>query len=151
MFLFAFNNLADRVKYWMILNEPMVFTGAGYFLGIHAPGKKGLSNFFAALHHAAMCQSEGARTARSIKNDLKIGTTFSCSYIEPATNNEADFLAAKKADALLNRTFIEALLGLGYPTKELKLLNRLEPYIKDGDESRLAISNGFYRHTKLYA
>lgn len=21
----------DRVKYWMVLNEPMVFTGAGYF------------------------------------------------------------------------------------------------------------------------
>lgn len=30
----------DRVKNWMVLNEPMVFTGAGYFLGIHAPGKK---------------------------------------------------------------------------------------------------------------
>lgn len=133
----------DRVKRWMILNEPMVFTGAGYFLGIHAPGKKGLSNFFATLHHAAMCQSEGAHTARSIRNDLKIGTTFSCSYIEPATNKEADIESAKKADALLNRTFIEALSGFGYPTKELKLLNRLEPYIKQGDENRLSFQMDF--------
>ncbi len=133
----------DRVKDWMILNEPMVFAGAGYFLGIHAPGKKGLSNFLATLHHAAMCQSEGARVARSIRNDLKIGTTFSCSYIEPATNNEADVQAARKADVLLNRTFIEALSGSGYPVKELKLLNRLEPYIKDGDESKLAYEMDF--------
>ena len=135
---FCIQKFGDRVKHWMILNEPMVFAGAGYFLGIHAPGKKGLSNFLSTVHHAAMCQSEGARTARSIRNDLKIGTTFSCSHIEPATNRDADIQAAKKADALLNRTFIEALSGLGYPVNDLKLLNRLEPYIKDGDESKLA-------------
>ncbi len=38
-------NFGDRVKRWMVINEPMVFTGAGYFLGVHAPGKKGLSSF----------------------------------------------------------------------------------------------------------
>lgn len=140
---FCIQKFGDRVKHWMVLNEPMVFTGAGYFLGIHAPGQKGLSNFLATLHHAAMCQSEGARIIKSIKGDLKVGTTFSCSYIEPATNRESDVKAAEKADALLNRTFIEALSGLGYPVKELKLLNRLEPYIKDGDESRLACQMDF--------
>lgn len=140
---FCIQKFGDRVKHWMILNEPMVFAGAGYFLGIHAPGKKELSNFLATMHHAAMCQSEGARVAKSLRNDLKIGTTFSCSHIEPATNNERDILAAKKADILLNRTFIEALSGLGYPVKELKLLNRLEPYIKDGDEGKLACEMDF--------
>ena len=34
-----------KVKHWMVLNEPLVFTGAGYFAGIHAPGKKHLKNF----------------------------------------------------------------------------------------------------------
>ena len=34
----------DKVRFWMVLNEPMVFTGGGYFLGIHAPGKKGFKN-----------------------------------------------------------------------------------------------------------
>jgi beta-glucosidase len=133
----------DRVKYWMILNEPMVFTGAGYFLGIHAPGRKGLTNFLASVHHAAMCQAEGARFARSMRNNLKIGTTFSCSYIEPYKNTEEDLNAAVKADALLNRTFIEALLGLGYPTKDLKLLQRLEQFVKDGDESKLKFDMDF--------
>jgi beta-glucosidase len=133
----------DRVKYWMILNEPMVFTGAGYFLGIHAPGRKGLTNFLASVHHAAMCQAEGARFARSMRNNLKIGTTFSCSYIEPYKNTEEDLNAAVKADALLNRTFIEALLGLGYPTKDLKLLQRLEQFVKDGDESKLKFNMDF--------
>lgn len=127
----------------MILNEPMVFTGAGYFLGIHAPGRKGLSNFFAALHHAALCQAAGGSIARSLRSDLRIGTTFSCSHIEPFTTDRLDTIAAIKVDTLLNRTFIEPLLGLGYPHKDLKILQRLEQVVKDGDESRLAFDMDF--------
>ena len=77
-------HFGDRVKRWMILNEPMVFTGAGYFLGIHAPGKKGLNNFLAAVHHAAMCQAAGGRFIRSLLPGAVIGTTFSCSLVNPA-------------------------------------------------------------------
>ncbi|MBS1524939.1 MAG: family 1 glycosylhydrolase, partial [Bacteroidetes bacterium] len=41
----------DRVKHWMIMNEPAVFSGAGYFLGVHAPGRTGMKNFLPAIHH----------------------------------------------------------------------------------------------------
>ncbi|MGB3617193.1 MAG: family 1 glycosylhydrolase, partial [Catalinimonas sp.] len=47
----------DRVRHWMVLNEPMVFTGAGYFLGVHAPGRRGMSSFAPAVHHAALAQA----------------------------------------------------------------------------------------------
>ena len=32
--------LGDRVKHWMIFNEPKVFTVMGYLVGIHAPGRR---------------------------------------------------------------------------------------------------------------
>jgi len=140
---FCISTFGDRVKNWMVLNEPMVFTGAGYFLGVHAPGKKGLSNFLAATHHAALCQAEGGRIIRSMRNDLSIGTTFSCSYIQPLTDREKDIQAAQRVDTLLNRTFIEPLLGLGYPYKDLKTLRRIENYIKDGDEKKLQFDMDF--------
>ena len=35
----------DRVKNWMVLNEPFAFTALGYLLGIHAPGMYGMKNF----------------------------------------------------------------------------------------------------------
>jgi len=140
---FCIQTFGDRVRYWMILNEPMVFTGAGYFLGIHAPGKKGISNFLAAIHHAALCQAEGGRIIRSLRNDCKIGTTFSCSPIEPLLNTARDAAAVIKVDALLNRMFIEPLLGLGYPVKDLTLLNRLEGFIKPGDEQKLVFDMDF--------
>jgi len=121
-----------------------VFTGAGYFLGVHAPGKKGLSSFLAAAHHAALCQAEGGRLIKSLRHDCKVGTTFSYSHIEPYRNEyEKDHTAAIKVDALLNRMFIEPLLGLGYPTREVKILERIERFMYPHDEKKLAFDMDF--------
>lgn len=136
-------NFGDRVKNWMVLNEPLVFSAAGYFLGVHAPGKKGLDSFLAATHHAALAQAHGARVIKSIQKDSTVGTTFSCSHIEPFRMKERDFLAAKRADVLLNRMFIEPLLGLGYPTQDIKILNRIEKYVKQNDEKDLIFKMDF--------
>ncbi|WP_294818595.1 GH1 family beta-glucosidase [uncultured Flavobacterium sp.] len=124
----------DRVKYWMVLNEPMVFTGAGYFLGVHAPGKKGLPNFLPAAHHAVLCMAEGARVLRDMVPDAQIGTTFSCSYIEPYTTNRKDVVAARRVDALMNRLFIEPVLGLGYPEEDLPVVKKMKKYYQPGDD-----------------
>lgn len=126
----AFGN---RVNRWMVLNEPMVFTGAGYFLGVHAPGRKGLKNFLPAVHHAVLCQAEGGRILRNLVPCAQIGTTFSCSQISPYRKRKRDKKAAIKVDALLNRMFIEPTLGLGYPVGDAPVLKRLQPYIKPGD------------------
>ena len=136
-------HFGDRVKHWMILNEPMVFTGAGYFMGVHAPGRKGLNSFLAAAHHAAMCQAEGGRIVRSLLADARIGTTFSCSCIQPYNHAFQHVRAAQRVDTLLNRMFVEPLAGMGYPVNDLKLLQRLEPFIKDGDESKLSFRMDF--------
>ena len=136
-------NFGDRVKHWLVLNEPMVFTGAGYFLGVHAPGKKGLASFLAAAHHAAMCQAEGGRIIRSLRQDCKVGTTFSYSHLEPYSSSDRDMLATAKMDALLNRMFLEPLLGMGYPTKELKIMERIERFMQAGDQKKLAFDMDF--------
>lgn len=133
----------DRVKHWMVLNEPMAFTGAGYFLGVHAPGRRGLSNFLPALHHAALCQSIGGRIIKEVRPDAEVGTTFSFSHIEPKSQKEKDILAAKKIDALLNRTFLEPTLGLGYPIKELPFLRKIEKYFLPRDEEKLKFQFDF--------
>ena len=136
-------HFGDRVKNWMILNEPLVFSAAGYFLGVHAPGRKGLGNFLAATHHAALAQALGGRIVKSSQPESRVGTTFSCSHIEPYSSREKDILASQRADALLNRLFLEPLLGLGYPIKEIKILQRIEKYIKGNDEKELAFEMDF--------
>jgi beta-glucosidase len=126
-----------KVNYWMVLNEPLVFTGAGYFYGVHAPGKKHLRNFLPAAHHAALCQALGFRVIKEIQPKAIVGTTFSCSYITPQSMREKDLKAAERMDALLNRLFLEPSLGLGYPIKSLPILNRIKKYMEPGDENQL--------------
>lgn len=136
-------NFGDRVNHWIVLNEPMVFTGAGYFLGVHAPGKKGISNFLGAAHHATLCQARGARVLKSLWPQSSVGTTFSCSHIDAYSNSRKDISAAKKVDALLNRLFIEPLLGIGYPLMHLPILNRIEKYMKADDEKEVVFDMDF--------
>ncbi|WP_394335724.1 GH1 family beta-glucosidase [Flavobacterium cyanobacteriorum] len=137
------DNFGDRVKNWMIMNEPSVFTGAGYFLGIHAPGRRGLVNFLRAVHHATLATAEGARVLRSSLPDAHIGTTFSCTHIEPATIRPRDIAAAKRVDTLLNRVFIEPLLGLGYPEADLPVVRKINRYILPGDEKLMPFDFDF--------
>lgn len=129
-------SFGDRVKNWMVLNEPMVFTGAGYFLGVHAPGKKGLRNFLPSVHHAVLCQAAGGRILRNLVSNANIGTTFSCSQITPYRNNRRDHMAADRADAMLNRLFIEPSLGMGYPWETIPVLKQMQPYMVSGDAER---------------
>ncbi len=117
----------DKVKHWIILNEPFEFTTLSYMLGKHAPGKKGLSNFLPAIHHAAMAQAEGGRIIRKLVAQAHIGTIFSCSQIIPYSDKKEDVAAANRIDILMNRLFIEPALGKGYPVDDsFKFLEKLQ-------------------------
>jgi beta-glucosidase len=120
----------DKVKNWIILNEPAGFTALGYMLGKHAPGKKGLSNFLPAIHNAALAQAEGGRIIREKVKHAYIGTTFSCSEVVPFSTNIKDIEAANRLDILLNRLFIEPALGKGYPADNFLLMDKLHLHNK---------------------
>jgi beta-glucosidase len=129
----------DKVKNWIVMNEPFGFTSLGYMLGIHAPGETGLTNFFSAVHHAALAQADGGRILRTEVKEAHIGTTYSCSEIIPFTQNEADLQAAKRVDCLMNRLFIEPALGMGYPMADWDVMEKF------------SINHSTWRHTERLA
>jgi len=130
-------HFGDRVKHWMMMNEPTVFTAAGYFLGIHAPGRTGIRNFLPAIHYVVLSIVAGAKALRSVLPDAEIGTTFSCAHIEPRSDKKKDIDAAKRTDVLVNRLFIEPILGLGYPDKDFPVLKGIEKFYKPGDQDNM--------------
>jgi beta-glucosidase len=133
----------DKVKHWMILNEPLVFTGAGYFGGVHAPGRKGLKNFLPASLHASICIAEGFRLVKDMQPKAQVGSTFSFSHLTPYSHAPNHLRACHKMDALLNRMFLEPTLGLGYPTEEIPALRKIEKYMKAGDDEKLKVPLDF--------
>ncbi|AUD02801.1 GH1 family beta-glucosidase [Spirosoma pollinicola] len=131
-----------KVKHWIILNEPLASSILGYFTGQHAPGRRSFSNLLPVIHHTALVQAEGGRVVRQNIPDAQVGTTFSCSPIDPFTLR--DQAAAIRVDALLNRLFIEPTLGMGYPTRELPFLAGIAKKVaKPGDMERLAFDFDF--------
>lgn len=126
----------DKVKNWIVINEPFGFTSLGYMLGIHAPGETGLTNFLAAAQHTAIAQADGGHILRAEVSQARIGTTFSCSEIIPYSHSANDLLAAKRVDCLMNRLFVEPTLGMGFPTADWDVLEKF------------AVSHSTWRHTK---
>ncbi|SEL12762.1 beta-glucosidase [Aquimarina amphilecti] len=137
------DHFSDRVKKWILLNEAIVCVGAGYFLGIHAPGKRGIKNFSASIHHMLLAQAKGHRILKERKG-LEVGTAVSCTKIDSYSNQRKDLKAAKRIDALMNRLCIEPYIGLGYPEKELPLVKRFKKFIKDGDMEEMKVDFDFW-------
>ncbi len=139
----ATREYGSKVSNWMVLNEPMAFTGLGYMTGYHAPGVKGLDSFLKAAHHTTMCQAEGGRIVRQNVPHANIGTTYSCSHIDPVDKLPWNVEAANRMDAVFNRLFVEPGLGMGYPTKTVPILKRIEKFMEAGDEEKLPFQFDF--------
>ncbi len=138
------NAFGDRVRHWIVLNEPMAVAGLGYTTGEHAPGNKGIHNFLPVVHHLALSQAEGGRVLRQLLPNARIGNAISCSHVIPNSQSAADIRAARRADALMNRLFIEPALGLGYPQDAFPFLSNIKRFMREGDRERLKFDFDFW-------
>jgi beta-glucosidase len=107
--------LGDRVENWMIFNEPGVFTLFGYFIGIHAPGRRDFDAFLRASHTVNLAQGEAFRAMRAARSGAVIGTAFSMTACEPARDTAEDQAAAERWHRLANLWYLEPALRGRYP------------------------------------
>jgi beta-glucosidase len=137
-------SFGDRVKNWMVFNEPMSFALGGYMLGIHAPGG-GISfdKFYSATHHITMAHGAGGRILREQVKGANIGTTFSCMPVDGWKDKPANKEAAKRVDVMANRLFVEPVLGMGYPVHDLPALKHIDKYMLPGDAEKMKFDFDF--------
>jgi len=107
--------LGDRVSDWMLFNEPFAFTYVGYLDGTFAPGHTSIIDFLRASHTVNLAQGAGFRALKATHPSARMGTAFSMQSWEPATDSEADRLAAERAHALTNLWFLDPALKGRYP------------------------------------
>jgi beta-glucosidase len=105
----------DRVADWILFNEPLAFTYRGYLQGSHAPGRTNLFDFLRATHVVNLAQGAGFRALKAARSSARVGTAFSMSPCEPATDSEEDKLAAERAHAITNLWFLETAMNGRYP------------------------------------
>lgn len=135
--------LGDRVPRWMVFNEPLSFTSAGYLLGFHAPGIRGRRAFLAAVHHTNLAQAAGAAALRGRAADPIVGTTQYFAPVIPSGDSPLRRKGVVAVDALMNRIFVEPNLGLGYPTDDCPFIAPIERHIRAGDDVAVQVDWDF--------
>jgi len=136
--------IGDRVKDFIVMNEPMIFLSLGYLLGIHAPGRRGFKNFFSSSHHVLLAQAEAARLLKQTLPAAEIGTTISATAAYPATGRPRDILAAARFDTFYNTFYLEPVIGLGYPTRHFPVLEKIEKFVRPGDMEKIKFDFDFW-------
>ena len=134
--------LGDRVTDWMIFNEPDAFVDLGYLEGTHAPGRTSLLDFLRATHVVNLAQGAAFRAVKAIRPMARVGTAFSMSPCEPATNSDDDKLAAERAHAISNIWFLEPALRGRYPAA-LTFLPETAMGVKSGDMEQVRAALDF--------
>jgi beta-glucosidase len=126
--------LGDRVKHWMVFNEPWIFTMLGYATGIHAPGRQEMPEAIKATHTVNLAQGMAVRAIRESKNHPEaVGTAFSMAPVHPETHSLEDRTAAERWHRFHNLWFLDTVMRGKYPDAYLHGSIKDHVEIRDGD------------------
>ncbi|MDA8232632.1 MAG: GH1 family beta-glucosidase [Magnetospirillum sp.] len=127
--------LADRVKDWMMLNEPNVVAIFGYGVGEHAPGHTlGEQGILKALHHQNLAQGAALRAIAAEHSGLTLGTVINLQPCRAESGRPEDIAAAARWDAVWNRVPLDGLLRGRIPPL---LAEAMKDIVKPGDEEAI--------------
>ena len=107
--------MGDRLHSYMIFNEPWVFTALGYLLGTHAPGRTDVNAYLLSTHVTNLAQGMAFRAIKANYPKTLVGTAFSMSPIDPATDSPADREAAERGHRWNNVWFLQPAIYGTYP------------------------------------
>lgn len=101
--------LGDRVRLWVILNEPLVFILAGYLEGRIPPGVSDASSLNRVFDHMLAAHCAAAGEIRAHIPAAAISIAHNMMGFEPSREaNPLDGLLAKAAHSMYNRGLLEA-------------------------------------------
>ncbi|ETP43898.1 hypothetical protein F442_09443 [Phytophthora nicotianae P10297] len=121
--ILLFNEYGSKVQLWTTFNEPLSFVGAGYGLGMHAPGYSGsdtqaytASRNVLISHAKAVQKFREMKTSNVIGDKARIGIVLVANWYYPLDpNNERDVAASKRAFDFDFGWFLNPIVNGDYP------------------------------------
>jgi beta-glucosidase len=131
--------LAGTVGAWTTINEPWVAAWMGYGLGVHAPGRTDDRDAVAASHHLLLAHGMAAEILRAA-GAAEVGIALNLYPVRPASSDPDDVRAASLMDEQMNRMYLDALYGRGYPPASLERYGTVMDlgFIQSGDLETIA-------------
>jgi len=121
-----YRRLDDRVKMWGTINEPWVITDGGYLHGALAPGHR--NRFEAPIASHNLLRSHGAAVqAYRAEGRNRIGLVVNIEPKYPASDSDEDLAATRRADAYMNRQYLDPAYRGAYPTELIEIFGEAWP------------------------
>jgi beta-glucosidase len=112
----VYDRLGDRVEHWTTLNEPWCSAMLGYVEGRQAPGRQDFAAGIHAVHHLLLGHGLATQRLRvSAAGPLDVAITLNLSTSKPASDSAIDREAARRADGLGARIYLDPLMHGRYP------------------------------------
>jgi beta-glucosidase len=134
--MLVFDHLGDRVRTWTTLNEPWCSAMLGYAYGAMAPGRRDFAAAMHAVHHLLLGHGLATQRMRAAATGpIDLGITLNLSSSAPATDTELDQAAARHADGLGTRIYLDPLRFGRYPSDVVDTLRArgIELPVESGD------------------
>ena len=109
-----FRALDDRVTMWATLNEPWVVTDGGYLHGPLAPGHRNLWEAPRATHNLLRAHAAAVQAYRASGRN-RIGLVVNLEPKYAASDSPEDAAAVARADAYMNRQYLDPVFFGSYP------------------------------------
>jgi beta-glucosidase len=106
------------VEWWATLNEPWVVTDGGYLHGALAPGHRNLFEAPIATHNLLRAHGRAVQAYRA-EGKHQIGLVVNLEPKYPFSQSEEDLAANRRADAYMNRQYLDPVFKGAYH-KEMK-------------------------------
>jgi len=131
-----FRALDDRKPVWATLNEPWVVTDGGYLHGPLAPGHRNRFETPIAAHNLLRAHAAAVAAYRSIgKGQIGIVVNLEPKYA--ASESEQDRAAVARADAYMNRQYLDPIFFGSYPPELAQLYGEAWPAFPESDFSEI--------------
>jgi len=138
----CFELFGDRVKYWIVMNEPNIFTSLGYQLKLHPPGLNDDSLYLRAFHHTVMAHAKTLILYKKMGYDGKIGSSIAYSPAYCKSNSEEDLLARDMFNAIGSHWYLDSYLKGIYPEKGLEYYEKKGILFSFSEEDILIMKKG---------
>jgi beta-glucosidase len=110
----AYRALDDAVEWWATLNEPWVVTDGGYLHGALAPGHRNLFETPLASHNLMRAHGAAVSAYRAVGKH-QVGIVVNLEPKVPASPSPEDLAANERADAYMNRQYLDPIYRRAYP------------------------------------
>jgi beta-glucosidase len=128
----AFGALDDGVELWATLNEPWVVVDGGYLHGALAPGHRNLYEAPLAAHNLLRAHGAAVQAYRAVGRK-QIGIVLNLEPKYAASDSEEDQAANRRADAYMNRQYLDPLYRGHYPEEFPDMFGDAWPAFPDAD------------------